>query len=41
MKKGISGTKKFKYFKNGTSIALMIDQRVSEGISCKFLITKH
>ena len=31
--KGISGTKKIlKYFKNGTSIALMIDQRVTEGI---------
>ena len=37
IKKGISGTKKvLKYFKNGTSIALMIDQRVSEGISCNF-----
>jgi len=37
IKKGISGTKKvLKYFKNGTSIALMIDQRVSEGISCDF-----
>jgi len=33
IKKGISGTKKLlKEFKNGTSIALMIDQRVSEGI---------
>ena len=31
--KGISGTKKIlQYFKNGTSIALMIDQRVTEGI---------
>ena len=31
--KGISGTKKIlQHFKNGTSIALMIDQRVSEGI---------
>ena len=33
IKKGISGTKKLlKSFKEGTSIALMIDQRVSEGI---------
>ena len=33
VKKGISGTKELlKNFKNGTSIALMIDQRVSEGI---------
>ena len=32
IKKGISGTKEIlRYFKNGTSIALMIDQRVSEG----------
>ena len=37
IKKGISGTKEIlKYFKNGTSIALMIDQRVSEGIMCNF-----
>tara|TARA_B100000902_G_scaffold276652_1_gene262434 strand:- start:438 stop:1301 length:864 start_codon:yes stop_codon:yes gene_type:complete len=37
IKKGISGTKELlKMFKNGTSIALMIDQRVSEGISLKF-----
>jgi len=37
IKKGISGTKDLlKYFKSGTSIALMIDQRVSEGIRCKF-----
>ena len=37
IKKGISGTKEIlKYFKLGTSIALMVDQRVSEGISCKF-----
>ena len=36
IKKGISGTKDLlKYFKAGTSIALMIDQRVSEGIKCK------
>ena len=41
VKKGISGTKEIlKYFKNGTSIALMIDQRVSEGISCKFFDNK-
>ena len=34
IKKGISGTKDLlKLYKNGTSIALMIDQRVSEGIS--------
>ena len=34
IKKGISGTKEIlKNFKNGTSIAIMIDQRVSEGIS--------
>ncbi len=34
IKKGISGTKELlKKFKNGNSIALMIDQRVSEGIS--------
>ena len=37
IKKGISGTKEvLKYFKKGTSIALMIDQRVSEGINCDF-----
>ena len=37
VKKGISGTKELlKYFKNGNSIALMIDQRVSEGIKCNF-----
>mgnify|MGYP001246897735 FL=1 len=37
IKKGISGTKELlKYFKSGTSIALMIDQRVSEGIKSKF-----
>ena len=41
IKKGISGTKALlKYFKNGTSIALMIDQRVSEGISCNFFNQK-
>ena len=33
IKKGISGTKEIlKYFKSGASVALMIDQRVSEGI---------
>ena len=33
IKKGISGTRKvIEYVKNGSSIALMIDQRVSEGI---------
>ena len=33
VKKGISGTKQLlKHFKNKTSIALMIDQRVSQGI---------
>ncbi len=37
IRKGISGTKELlKFFKNGTSVALMIDQRVSEGIKCKF-----
>ncbi len=37
IKKGISGTKDLlKYFKSGTSIALMIDQRVSQGIKSKF-----
>ena len=37
IKKGISGTRDLlEYFKSGTSIALMIDQRVSEGIKCKF-----
>ena len=41
VKKGISGTKEIlRYFKNGTSIALMIDQRVSEGINCKFFDNK-
>ena len=33
IKKGISGTKEIlKHFKTGTSVALMIDQRVSQGI---------
>ena len=37
IKKGISGTKEIlKEFKTGASIALMIDQRVSEGIKSKF-----
>ena len=37
VKKGVSGTKKLlEHFKNGTSIALMIDQRVSQGIRCNF-----
>ena len=37
VKKGISGTKELlKYFKDGSSIALMIDQRVSEGIKSNF-----
>ncbi len=41
IKKGISGTKEIlKHFKVGTSIALMIDQRVSEGISCNFFNNK-
>ena len=40
IKKGISGTKHLlSFFKKGTSIALMIDQRVSEGIMCDFF--KH
>ena len=37
VKKGISGAKEIlKYFKSGTSIALMIDQRVSEGEKVSF-----
>ena len=37
VKKGISGTKEIlKYFKSGTSVALMIDQRVSQGIKSSF-----
>ena len=37
VKKGVSGTKQLlKYFKNNTSIALMIDQRVSQGIKSNF-----
>ena len=41
IKKGISGTKELlKNFKGGTSIALMIDQRVSEGIYSNFFSQK-
>ena len=41
IKKGISGTKELlKYFKKNFSIALMIDQRVSEGIECDFFNKK-
>ncbi len=37
IKKGISGTKEIlREYKSGTSIALMIDQRVSEGIKSNF-----
>ena len=37
IKKGIAGTKELlKFFKKGSSIALMIDQRVSKGIKCDF-----
>jgi KDO2-lipid IV(A) lauroyltransferase len=37
IKKGISGTKEIlKHFKSGTSVALMIDQRVTEGIKSLF-----
>ena len=37
IKKGVAGTKELlQNFKNGSSIALMIDQRVSEGIMCDF-----
>ena len=40
IEKGISGTKKIlSFFKSGSSIALMIDQRVSEGIKTNFF--KH
>ena len=38
IKKGFAGSKQIlKNFKNGSSIALMIDKRVSEGIKAKFL----
>ena len=41
VKKGISGTKELlQNFKNGTSIALMIDQRVSQGIKANFFNKK-
>lgn len=41
IKKGISGTKQLlSFFKNKTSIALMIDQRVSEGIRTEFFKRK-
>ena len=37
VKKGISGTREIlRHFKNGTSIAIMIDQRVSQGIKANF-----
>tara|TARA_B100000886_G_scaffold288956_1_gene213978 strand:+ start:1136 stop:2002 length:867 start_codon:yes stop_codon:yes gene_type:complete len=37
IKKGISGTKQLlEEYKKGSSIALMIDQRVSEGVKCDF-----
>ncbi len=41
IKKGISGTKQLLHlFKQKTSIAMMIDQRVSEGIKCNFFNQK-
>ena len=41
IQKGMSGMKKLlKFFKSKTSIALMVDQRVSEGISCNFFGNK-
>jgi len=41
VKKGVSGTREIlRYFKNGSSIALMIDQRVSEGIKVDFFGTQ-
>jgi len=41
IKKGISGTKEIlKLYKKGVSIALMIDQRVSEGKKCNFFNEK-
>jgi KDO2-lipid IV(A) lauroyltransferase len=41
VKKGIAGTKSLlKYFRKGTSIALMIDQRVSQGIRSNFFNKK-
>ena len=36
IKKGLKGVREaLKYFKSGKSLAIMIDQRVSEGINCK------
>ena len=41
LKKGIAGTKDIvKFFKSGSSIALMIDQRVSQGAQTKFFDKK-
>ena len=41
IKKGIAGTKELvKNFKSGSSIALMVDQRVSQGILSEFLEKK-
>ena len=41
IKKGMAGTKEIlKFFKKKTSIALMVDQRVSEGIQCNFFNKK-
>ncbi|MDB2515538.1 lysophospholipid acyltransferase family protein, partial [Candidatus Pelagibacter bacterium] len=41
IKKGMSGTKQLlSFFKNKTSVALMIDQRVSEGIKSDFFNEK-
>jgi KDO2-lipid IV(A) lauroyltransferase len=41
IKKGISGIREMiRHYKNGTSIALMIDQRVSQGIKSKFFNNK-
>ena len=41
VKKGMAGTKLLlKYFKKGTSIALMIDQRVSQGIELQIFLIK-
>ncbi len=41
LQKGASGMKNLvKKFKHGTSVALMIDQRVSEGIRCNFFEKK-
>ena len=42
IKKGISGTKQLlSFFKTGSSIALMIDQRVSQGIKSNFFNHKE